>query len=204
MRRIARGVCLVVAGVLCWLGAAGFVFFNNEESEKAGEASQLVYEAMAEQMPETKPRSAARKAAAADAQAEPELKTVEVDGSSYVASLEIPALGMSLPIHSDWSYELLKTAPCRYSGSPYTNDLVICAHNYSSHFSNLFSIDMGTDVYVTTVDGVVFHYRVANRETLQPEEVERMTVPDGDWDMTLFTCYYGGATRCTVRCVLAD
>ena len=60
MRRIARGVCLVVAGVLCWLGAAGFVFFNNEESEKAGEASQLVYEAMAEQMPETKPRSAAR------------------------------------------------------------------------------------------------------------------------------------------------
>ena len=36
-------------------------------------------------------------------------------------------------------------------------------------------------------------------EILQPTAVEEMT--SGDYDLTLFTCTYGGATRFTVRCL---
>ena len=80
---------------------------------------------------------------------------------------------------------------------------MICAHNYASHFNGLRTIAMGEDVYFTAVGGKTYHYVITNRETLNPDEAERMSTPDG-WDLTLFTCYIGGATRCTIRCSLAE
>ena len=35
-------------------------------------------------------------------------------------------------------------------------------------------------------------------DTLGKYDVEKMT--SGDWDLTLFTCTYGGKSRVTVRC----
>jgi sortase A len=35
-------------------------------------------------------------------------------------------------------------------------------------------------------------------EILRPTAVEEMI--SGDWDLTLFTCTIGGATRVTIRC----
>ena len=107
---------------------------------------------------------------------------------------------MVLPIISNWSYPNLKKAPCRYSGSAYTNDLILAAHNFSSHFGNLKSLALGDTVLFTDVDGNVFSYRVAERETLQPTAIEEMK--SGNWDLTLFTCTLGGSYRVTVRCVL--
>ena len=86
---------------------------------------------------------------------------------------------------------------------------MICAHNYASHFSPIKWIGIGTDVYFITVDQVVYHYTVSNRETVQPTAIEEMirnqnnAGEDGvnsQWDLTLFTCNTGGQTRCAVRC----
>ena len=52
------------------------------------------------------------------------------------------------------------------------------------------------------MDGNVFSYKVGEIITLQPEAVEEMT--ESDWDLTLFTCTIGGATRVTVRCEKVD
>ena len=100
----------------------------------------------------------------------------------------------------DWSYENLKISPCRYTGSYYTDDMVLCAHNYSSHFNGLRWIDPGEEVIFTTVDGEEYHYIITHRETLFPTEVDRLITAEDDWDLTLFTCYIGGRTRCVVRC----
>ena len=45
----------------------------------------------------------------------------------------------------------------------------------------------------------VGRYTVAELETLGKYDVEEMT--SGDWDLTLFTCTYGGQSRVTVRCL---
>ncbi len=92
-------------------------------------------------------------------------------------------------------------SPCRFSGTPLGRDLVVCAHNYPSHFGQLLNVDIGTEVFLTTADGTVFRYMVANREILGPSDVEKMMENErGDWALTLFTCTVGGKTRCTVRC----
>ena len=40
-----------------------------------------------------------------------EMPTVEIDGDAYIGTLEIPALNLTLPVMSEWSYPKLKTAP---------------------------------------------------------------------------------------------
>lgn len=126
----------------------------------------------------------------------------EVDGQEYSGVLTIPALSLDLPVIGEWSYSNLRTAPCRYAGSVYLNNMVIAAHNYRSHFGRLKDLPQGEEVIFTDMDGNVFRYRTAEMEILSPFAVEEMT--SGDWDMTLFTCTVGGQSRVTVRCVLEE
>ena len=46
-------------------------------------------------------------------------------------------------------------------------------------------------------DGNIFRYVVAAHEQLERTDVQKMLADS--WDLTLFTCTYGGANRVTVR-----
>jgi sortase A len=128
-----------------------------------------------------------------------EMATEVIDGYSYIGVLEIPSLGISLPVMENWDYDRLRVAPCRYQGSVYTDNLVIAGHNYAQHFSPIKWIKEDTDVYFATADGEIFHYVVDSVETLRPAQVEDL-VDAWDWDLTMFTCTTGGNARCAVRC----
>ena len=127
-----------------------------------------------------------------------EMPAAEVDGAWYIGTLEIPVLGLSLPVMSTWSYENLRMAPCRYAGSAYDDSLVIAAHNYRAHFGTLKNLTPGDPVIVTDMDGNRFSYEVAAVEVLEAGDVEDML--SEEWALSLFTCTYGGQTRLTVRC----
>ncbi len=132
-----------------------------------------------------------------------EMPTKEIDSIEYVATIEIPALSLDLPVTSTWNYSLLTKTPCRYTGSAYSNDLVIAAHNYTSHFGNLKNLTAGDSVIITDMEQNVFEYEVTEIEIIEPTEIEEMITAD-DWDLTLFTCNYGGSVRIAVRCVLVS
>lgn len=127
-----------------------------------------------------------------------EMTEVEIDGYYYIGNLSIPALNLKLPVMADWSYPQLRIAPCRYYGSTKTDDLVIAAHNYSYHFGTIKNLAVGDKVYFMDMDGIVSAYEVIEIDTLSPTAVEEMT--DAGFDLTLFTCTYGGQSRVTVRC----
>ena len=128
-----------------------------------------------------------------------DMPTETVNGLDYIGILEIPAIALCLPILSEWSDSALDVAPCRYSGSAYTGDLILSGHNYTAHFWYLSDLSPGDNVYFTDVDGNVFSYEVADRETLRSTAVEQMK--SGNWDLTLFTCTLGGQSRVTIRCI---
>ena len=129
---------------------------------------------------------------------EMDMPVLVLDGNKYIGVIEIPVLGLRLPVMQEWSYPKLKISPCRYTGSVYMNNMVIAGHNYRSHFSSIKTLRVGDQVLFTDVDGNVFDYRVAETEIVAPTEIDRMII--GDWDLTLFTCTYGGRTRFAVRC----
>lgn len=128
-----------------------------------------------------------------------EMPVKEMNGDIFVAILSVPELNLELPVRNEWSYEKLTASPCRYTGSAYMNDLVICAHNYSQHFGRLKDLDEGSEILLVDMDGNLFIYRVALIETLMPTDIEKML--SSDYDLSLFTCTLGGRTRVTVRCV---
>lgn len=128
-----------------------------------------------------------------------EMPVKSVDGVDYIGVVRIPALGLELPVISQWSYDDLRIAPCRYSGSAYLGNLVICGHNYSAHFGKLKSLQQGDTVSFTDMDGNEFSYTVEELEVLRPTAVEEMK--SGDWELTLFTCTLDGKSRVAVRCV---
>lgn len=128
----------------------------------------------------------------------PEITLEDLDGAACIGVLEIPEIDLKLPVLSDWSYPLLKKAPCRYSGSAYLDNLVIAAHNYRTHFGKLKELETGDEVIFTDAAGNRFEYKVAVVEALTPQSVEDMT--SGEWALSLFTCTLDGKNRVTVRC----
>lgn len=122
---------------------------------------------------------------------------VEIDGEYYVGVLSIPSLEIELPVRGEFSYTGLRTAPCRYDGSVYLDNMIIAAHNYNSHFGRLKNLNIGDRVTFTDGDGNLFAYDAAGIVQVAGTDIESMK--GGDWDMTLFTCTLNGRDRVAVR-----
>lgn len=200
---------LSAAGALLILSSIGLVVFNVLDAARAEEearAVETVLEARREEMKPAVLTVPEQTGSFDDKEKQPvlpkEMAAVEIDGELYIGTLEVPSLDMKLPVISDWDMNKLKKAPCRYSGSYYTDDLVLCGHNYRGgrHFNPLKNIADGADVYFTTVNDETIHYRVLRTEKLFASQVEEM-ITKTDWDLTLYTCTTRRGDRLTVRCV---
>jgi len=196
-----RRKLILLAGTVLLLGAAGLAGYNLWEDHRAQVHAAAVVEVLEEKL--AAPSPVVEKGPPVTSFA-PELPPAgpmpveEVDGHGYIGTVEVPALGLELPVMAQWSYPNLKLAPCRYSGSAYQDNLVIAGHNYRSHFGYLNCLEVGDEVVFTDVEGNRFSYAVEELEQLPPTAVEEMT--GGDWALTLFTCAGGGKARLAVRC----
>lgn len=204
MRKNSKGNFLIFLGILMILGAIGLTGYNLWDANRAREAAEQITDQLIEKIDESVKDD---ETAAPYVDPNTPMPVEVIDGYEYIGVLEIPSKDLSLPVMNEWDYTRLKISPCRFTGSYYSDDLVICAHNYDKHLGRLLNIDLGVDVYFTNVEGLTIHYIVTNRETVEPTDVERMIENTGnsetsllDWDMTLFTCNLGGQTRCAVRC----
>ena len=174
--------------------------YNRMASHEAGETSRQVIEQLCQTLPT---ESAAETEVPAipeyllDAGREMPVQTIE--GKDYIGVLTIPSLELELPVISQWDYAALKVAPCRYSGSLYQNNLIICAHNFATHFGKLKNLRVGDIAIFTDMEENAVTFQMVERETLEPTDLEGMEA--GDWDMTLYTCTVGGQSRVTVRFV---
>ena len=189
------------AGLLLIAAALALAAYNVIDAQRAARSAAQALEALSQT---TAVSAAEPEEASADnapaylADPEMPMPTVSFDGNDYIGRVDVPSLGLSLPVISEWSYPRLKIAPCRYTGSAYLDNLIIAAHNYSSYFGNLNRLNTGDTVTFTDVDGNQFTYAVSLIEDLPGTAIEEMQA--GEWDLTLFTCTLGGRSRVTVRC----
>lgn len=191
-----------IVGTLFVLAALSLFLYNTYESKAASEQAEAALQYIHEVVPDQSTDGDGNGQAVPDYILNPnmEMPTVEIDGNRYIGTLYFPSLDVELPVMSSWSYPKLRKAPCLFTGSIYSGDAVVAAHNYSSHFGHLFNLYPGDLVYFTDVDGNVFTYEIVLQEILEPTAIEEMT--SSGFDLSLFTCTYGGRTRFTVRCDL--
>lgn len=208
--RSKLGILSMVLGVCLMLGAAFLHYANQREDHIAQEAVTDVMPQLVQQIQ----TQTATEATVSQEETIPELELqipvelltdedkkmteAEINGYLYIGYLSVPDLGLELPILSSWSYPKLNISPCRYTGSIRGEDLVLMAHNYNSHFGRLSQLDLGDTILFTDMDGNVVRYEVVGEDVLAPTDVVEMT--SGDFDLTLFTCTYGGGSRVTVYC----
>ncbi len=186
------GIFCVLLGVICILSSIGFVVYNYLEEKNAEKTTNILLEEIqniinSQNIPQNEPQN--------------QMPTVSIDDCGCIGILSIPALDLELPVLTDWSYAKLKKAPCHYYGTYYEKDFVIAAHNYKSHFGRLSELQVGDIVVFTDVNGLARYYEVALTETLPKNATEEMIV--SGFDLSLYTCTPGGASRVTVRCNVA-
>lgn len=194
---ITRGRVLILLGLALLLGAAGLYGYNQWVDHQAGQASEAAAIALVEEIQAQDVEIVELPTDAEDADDPALLKAAELDGAYYMGVLTIPTLEKLLPIQSDWSMEQLKRTPCRYSGS-IESGLVIAGHNYKKHFSGLATLKQGDRVVFTDLEGDQIFYEVREIYTVAATDIEGMV--ESGYDLTLFTCNYGGKARVTVRC----
>ena len=208
MRR-KLGILCMFLGAAFLLGSLGLLLRNRREAEQAQQASaelmpkleQVIEEnaAIRESCPEqeTVPVIPGTPLEMMD----PEdlvMTEVEIDGHSYIGYLSIPALELELPVMADWNYAKLQIAPCRMCGTTKEGNLVVMAHNYQRHFGTINQLQIGDELVFVDMDNAVTVYEVVATDVVAPTAVEEVTA--GDFDLTLFTCTYGGRTRVVVYC----
>lgn len=184
---------LRILGVVC-IGLGAYLAWQNmEEATAAEQSSQEIALALDSSVSQQ-----------IHASEDGEMPIEEVDGVAYIGNISIPSESIQLPVAATYDFEQMAKTPTRYRGSYYTDDLVICAHNYSRQFDPLRTIALGEKIILQTVDGQTYQYVITNREIIKPTAVEKVFKDQGqddDWDLTLFTCTPAGAARVLVRCV---
>jgi len=194
------GIFLMALGCIL-VAAALTLFVHNEREQRDGELASR--EAITKMIQVIREQQTAADGGGADipvpvAPWERTMTVADIDGYGYIGFVSFPTLELELPVMADWSYPQLKIAPCRFSGSIFSDDLVLMAHNYKKHFGRIRRMKPDDPVIFTDMDGESVEYRVVAVEILGPGAVEDVT--SGEYDLTLFTCTYGGENRITVRC----
>lgn len=184
------GITLMVIGAVLIFSALSLLFYNKQEDRQAGRISGEILTKLKEieefaEVPEYTPEMVR------------ELRGIEIDGNEYIGYLTIPVLDLELPVMAEWSYEKLRSAPCRQSGSVQDNNLVIAGHNYSRHFGKLSNLKAGDSILFTDVAGERVLYTVECIENLKENQGDKMI--NSEWDLTLYTCTYDGRSRVTIR-----
>ena len=181
MARKSKGLWLILLGCALLVVAGGWYAYNLSENAAAEQKSASLIEQFDLVQPDT---------SAAD--------TITLEGEVFCGKLAIPALEIELPVYDEWSYKRLKTAPCRYVGRVATDDIIIAAHNYHSHFGQMNRLRIGDEISFTDASGKTHRYTVCELTMLDGTAVTDMQ--SGGWDLTLFTCTKSGKQRVTVRC----
>lgn len=184
---------LMIIGVLLISCALSLSIHNRYEEKYAEEKSREIYIKLQDNLTNIEDKEPVVE----QLTNKTEMDKITIDGYDYIGAIEIPTLGLELPIMNDWSYNKMKLAPCRYYGSIFTNDLVICAHAYDSLFGNLKSLKQGDKLILTDVNGNKYIYEVEITEILTPYDIDEMI--ESEFDLTLYTCTYDNQNRVTVR-----
>ncbi|MCC8110832.1 MAG: sortase [Ruminococcus sp.] len=200
------GICMILAAVvLCC--------YNMRQNQKGAEYAEYALAQLQELIPtiaddkaeESGDSSQVDELEQSDILSEydiPEKETlIEIDGRYYLGTISIPAIGIELPVLSEWSYANLKISPCRYQGTVAEGNLIIAAHNFSSHFGRIKNLNPGDEIYFTDGDGTVHTYEVVQSNLIYGYNVSGMEDGADDWDLTLFTCTWSGTNRMTIRAV---
>ena len=139
------------------------------------------------------------------------INNTTVDGVTYTteAIISIPKIGITYPVLSETSDELLEISVNRYWPEPSklkpneVGNYCIVGHNYRNGkmFGRLNELVNGDIVTLKDMTGRTLQYEVYDRYVVEPDDTSCTTQhTDGRKELTLITCTNYGTQRLVVKC----
>lgn len=188
-----RGALILLAGLLLLGIALCIHLVQKKQDSTAGETAAILLQQLELDRPAIQPGP---NVTAPEVSATPMPEKVYM-GYHMLGSIQVSSVGIRLPVLNNWDEQMLKAAPCRYTGSVPSGDMIIMGHNYKSHFTPLHKVAVGDTVIFTDVEGIIYNYKVSAIENLHRSEGELLA---SEYPLTLFTCSPGGLNRLVIRC----
>jgi len=180
------GISLIAASVV-------FVFVFQMRMYKCLETSRRIVEKMSEILPDGKQNML-------EIYQNSSMPIIEIENEDYVALLEIPSFGITLPVADKWDGNKFFNVPSRFWGSSYDNTLIIGGTDIPQQFAFCDKIEHGAQVKVTDMTGGQFHYNVSCIE--RAKYAKSQWLAEEDWDLTLFCHDFYSMEYIAVRCTV--
>lgn len=198
MNKKIRGIlCVAIGLALVVCGTVLFAKYDHTASEAGQNAQKLLHD-MVNEIYVNRPATSIPEASDDIEAPKKQMVQTTLNGYDLIGILSIEEAGLELPVLASWDYDLLQIAPCRYSGSIYSDNLILLAHNYDEHFGKLDLLEAGDRVMFLDIEGIEHVFSVASSDILEPTQIEKLS--SSPYPLTLFTCTPGGYSRLVVYC----
>lgn len=184
---LIAGICLIAVSL-------GLVLFFQIRMQMGWKNSQQAADKLSQMLPD-------KTLGVPGSYADPLMPVLQIKDVDYAAILEIPALGITLPVADQWDSSRLHRSPARFFGSAYDSTLVIGGADNAKQFGFCDTIDQGVTVTVTDMTGAEFTYTVARVDRSKSAETQWLC--EEDWDLTLFCRELYSMNYLAVRCIAA-
>ena len=191
MRRISK-LILFLGGLLV-AASLGLLLFTQVQSKQAlAENAQLVENLYSILPPPTK--------GIMESYSDNSMPALEIDGTDYSALVDIPALGITLPVADAWDKHKVALHPCRFYGSAYDGSLIIGGVDQPGQFADFKLLSLDAEVTITDMTGAVFTYAITEIEWRNSADAEVLL--DSDAHLTLFVRNAYGTDYILLRCMM--
>ena len=129
------------------------------------------------------------------------MPVLEIDGVDYVATVEVPSFGITLPVADQWDSHKLYRSPARFLGNAHEKTLIIGGVDDSRQFGFCDKIEQGALITVTDMTGVRYTYTVSKIDRAKHAETQWLRI--AECDLTLFCHDVYSMEYIAVRCVSA-
>lgn len=111
-------------------------------------------------------------------------------GTKY-ATIEIPKIGVNLPVYYGDTLEILKNGVGHSSGSYFPGEggsIVYMGHNSKKVFRRFSELQIGDTIKVTTTYGE-FNYRIYDMQLINETETDKLPIQKEKEILMVYTCY---------------
>ena len=185
---------LMIAGVLLILSSLAFAIINITLEKNAQKNATLIADRISTLIPEVKN-------AQMDDRVDTRMASVSIDGADFCAIVEIPGLGIRLPVYSEWDPARVRMYPCRFTGSIYDGTLIIGGSDAKGQFDFVSAITEGDTLFITDMEGNCYLYEVDRIDLASSADTNTLT--EHGYSLVLFARNTYGSGYTVIRCTAA-
>lgn len=122
--------------------------------------------------------------------AEKQIRNYPEYGSQY-ATIEIPKIGVNLPVYYGDTLEILKNGVGHSSGSYFPGEngsIVYMGHNSAKMFRRFSELQIGNEIIVKTSYGE-YKYKIYDMQLINETETEKLPIQKEKEILMVYTCY---------------